>query len=79
MYERTMKCTSIVSERTVGKETINAGTKQLQERLKCVGNTRKQNMKMLRIALWPTRINIVIVQYVMTDSDILTAQYLMTD
>jgi hypothetical protein len=57
VYERTVKPISIVSERTVGKETINAGTKQLQESMKCVRNTRKQRRKMLHIALRATRIN----------------------
>ena len=57
MYEGTVKPISIVSERTMGKETISAGTKQLQESMKCVRNTRKQKMRMLHIALWPARIN----------------------
>jgi hypothetical protein len=54
-----VKPISIVSERTVGKETINAGTKQSQESVKCVRNTGKQNKRkmMLRIALQPARIN----------------------
>ena len=56
MDERTVKHISIVSERAVGKEAINAGTKQLQESMKCVRNSRKQK-KMLRIVLRPTRIN----------------------
>jgi hypothetical protein len=55
VYERTVKPISIVSERTVGKDTINAGKKQLQENIKCVRNSRKQ--KKIKIALWPTRIN----------------------
>jgi len=38
VYERTVKRISIVPERTVGKETVNAGTTQLQERMKCVRN-----------------------------------------
>jgi hypothetical protein len=42
VYERTVKPISIVSERTVGKDTINAGKKQLQENIKCVRNRRKQ-------------------------------------
>lgn len=42
MFERTAKPISIVSERTVGKGTINAGKKQLQESVKYVRHTRKQ-------------------------------------
>ena len=79
MNQSTMKPVSIVSERTVGKGTVNAGTEQLQERMKCERNTRKQKMKMLHIALWPTRINILSAQCVMTDSEILNAQYVMID
>jgi hypothetical protein len=43
-----VKPLSIVFERTVGKDTINAGRRQLQESMKCVRNTRKQKQKKLR-------------------------------
>lgn len=42
VYERTVKLISTVSERTVGKDTINAGTRQLQESMKCVGQTHQK-------------------------------------
>lgn len=58
-YEWTVKPLSIVFERTVGKDTINAGRMQMQESMKCVRNIRKQKkkIKMLHIALWPKRTN----------------------